>query len=63
MTTKRKLIIDTDAGVDDAEAILMALSVPDVDIVGITCVSGNADAIQVGRNVLRILQVADRLQV
>ena len=63
MATTRKLILDTDTGLDDAQAILMALSVIDVEIVGITCVAGNADVIQVGRNVLRVLQVAERLQV
>ncbi|WAR05439.1 RIHA-like protein [Mya arenaria] len=52
--SRRKLLIDTDAGVDDAQAILMALKCPDVDVIGITCVAGNADAMQVGKNVLRV---------
>ena len=60
---RKKLLIDTDAGVDDAQAILMALQAPDVDVIGITCVMGNADSGQVGLNVLRILQVVDRLDV
>lgn len=60
---KRKLLIDTDAGVDDAQAILIALTNPDVDVVGITCVIGNAEAQQVGLNVLRILKVVNRLDV
>ncbi|WAR05440.1 RIHA-like protein [Mya arenaria] len=58
---RRKLLIDTDAGVDDAQAILMALMCPNVDVIGITCVAGNADAMQVGKNVLRVLQVVNRL--
>ncbi|XP_060579042.1 nucleoside hydrolase-like isoform X1 [Ruditapes philippinarum] len=61
--TRRKLLIDTDAGVDDAQAILMALQAPDVDVIGITCVMGNADVEQVGLNVLRILKVVDRLDI
>ncbi|WAR30402.1 URH2-like protein [Mya arenaria] len=60
---QRKLLIDTDAGVDDAQAILMALKSPDVDVIGITCVAGNVDAMQVGKNVLRVLQVVNRLDV
>ena len=62
MVTK-KLWIDTDAGVDDAQAILMALSYPDVEVIGITTVHGNASVGQVAKNVLRILKVADRLDV
>ncbi|MBM4412327.1 MAG: nucleoside hydrolase, partial [Chloroflexi bacterium] len=37
----RPMIIDTDAGVDDALAILMALAHPDFDVVGITTLNGN----------------------
>ena len=54
---------DTDAGLDDAQAIMMALSYPDVEVIGITTVHGNASAGQVAKNVLRILKVADRLDV
>lgn len=63
MAAKRKLLIDTDAGVDDAQAILMALQYPDVDVVGITCVAGNTSALQAGRNILRLLQISDRLDI
>ena len=37
----RKFWIDTDTASDDAVAILMALRWPDVDVVGISTVSGN----------------------
>jgi len=60
---KRKFLIDCDPGVDDAQAILMALQCPDVDVIGITCVSGNAGARQVAKNTLRLLKVVDRLDV
>lgn len=63
MAGRRKLIIDSDTGVDDANAIFMALNSPDVDVIGITTVSGNATAPQSGRNVLRVLQVANRLTI
>ncbi len=60
---RKKFVIDTDAGVDDAQAILMALSRADVDVVAITTTHGNASSEQVCRNVLRVLRVADRLDV
>ena len=63
MTEKKKILIDCDAGTDDAEAILMALSCPDVDVVAITTVCGKTGAVQVARNVLRLLHVADRMDV
>jgi purine nucleosidase len=51
----QKLIIDTDCGVDDAVAILMALADPSVEVVGITCVSGNVGLDHVARNVPIVL--------
>ena len=52
-----KLWIDTDAGVDDATAILLALNAPDTEIVGISCVGGNAHLQNVIKNVNRTLLV------
>lgn len=60
---RRKFLIDTDAGIDDAQAILMAFAQPDIDVVAITATHGNATAQQVCKNVLRVLKVADRLDV
>ena len=60
---KRYFLIDTDAGVDDAQAILMALSQPDIEVKAITATHGNATARQVTKNVLRLLKVANRLDV
>ncbi|XP_037626644.1 inosine-uridine preferring nucleoside hydrolase isoform X2 [Sebastes umbrosus] len=57
---KKKVIIDTDCGIDDAQAILMALAAPDVQVVGITCVFGNAAVDDVCQNVLRVLNVCER---
>lgn len=39
--TKRKIIIDTDPGIDDAFAIMAAYRHPDVEILGLTAVAGN----------------------
>ena len=59
----QKLWIDTDAGVDDALAILMALACQDIEIVGISTVRGNTAAHQVSLNVLRLLKVAEHQEV
>lgn len=36
-----KVIIDTDPGMDDAAAILMALASPEIDVLGLSIVAGN----------------------
>ena len=61
--SKMRIIIDTDAGLDDAQAILMALCQSHVEVVAITTVHGNTDAPQVALNVLRLLRLVDRLDV
>lgn len=50
-----RLIIDTDAGVDDAQAILMALAQPGVTVEAITTVTGNTHVDWVIRNVFTVL--------
>ena len=63
MTTKthtKKIIIDTDPGVDDAMAIMMALDAHNkglVKVLAITIVKGNASIKDSERNVLRVLEV------
>ena len=59
----QKIIIDCDTGVDDAQAIMMAFSSPDVEVVAITCVSGNTDVDNVCRNTLRVLKVCEHREV
>ena len=44
MNAKRKVIIDCDPGIDDALALMLALSSPELEILGITVVSGNVPA-------------------
>lgn len=56
------LLIDTDAGVDDALAIMLALSTP-CKVLAITCVSGNVALPCVYSNVLRLLNHCGRLEV
>lgn len=59
----RPIVIDTDPGQDDAVAILMALASPDLDVLGITTVAGNVPQPLVTENTLRLLTLADRLEV
>lgn len=56
----QKMIIDTDCGVDDAVAILMAVQHPEVEIVGISTVNGNVGVSQSTDNVLRLLNYVER---
>ena len=57
------MIIDTDGGIDDASAIWWALESPEVDVVGITTVHGNIDAVTAAANVCRILEAAGRPEI
>jgi purine nucleosidase len=53
----RKILIDTDPGVDDAMAILCALHSPELELVGLTSVFGNAPGEITAQNALRILEL------
>lgn len=55
-----RLIIDTDAGIDDAEALVMALTHPDVTVEAITTLTGNIHIDLVNKNVSTILQVTGK---
>jgi len=63
MAEPTKLIIDTDPGVDDAVAILMALAVPEIKILGLTTVGGNVPLARTTRNALALLQAAGRSDI
>jgi len=55
--TTVRILIDTDCGVDDAQAIMMALRQPGATVEAITTVTGNAHVKHVNRNVLTVLDV------
>lgn len=59
----KSILIDCDAGIDDAQALFLALCSPEVNVIAITVVQGNVLPKQVSVNVLRILRVADRLDI
>lgn len=45
-TMTRKIIIDTDPGIDDAYALAYALKHPDLDVIGLTAAFGNVETEQ-----------------
>lgn len=59
----RKIIIDTDPGVDDAMAIFLALRSPELELVGLTTVFGNSNVDATTRNALNLLHVAGRTDI
>ncbi|MDP7415170.1 MAG: nucleoside hydrolase [SAR202 cluster bacterium] len=59
----KRVIIDTDPGIDDAAAILMTLGSPELDIEAMTTVFGNTPVENCTINALRILEAADRTEI
>ena len=57
------LVIDTDPGIDDAVAILLALASPEVDLRLVTTVHGNVDLDATTENARRVLHLAGRSDV
>jgi inosine-uridine nucleoside N-ribohydrolase len=60
VTLPRKVVIDTDPGIDDAIAIFLALASPEVELLGLTTVFGNAAIGVTTRNALSLLEIAGR---
>ena len=58
--TARKIVIDTDPGIDDALAIFLALASPEVEVIGLTTVFGNAEMEVTTRAALALLEIAGR---
>jgi purine nucleosidase len=52
--------MDVDTGIDDAVALVMALQSPEIEIIGITSVTGNVTARAAALNTLGILRVMDK---
>lgn len=60
MPARRRIIIDTDPGQDDAVAILLALGSPELEAVGITAVAGNVPLKLTEKNARKICELAGR---
>jgi inosine-uridine nucleoside N-ribohydrolase len=58
-----RAIIDTDPGVDDALAILLALNSPELKIEALTVVPGNVEAWQGLENALKLVSLANRCDI
>ena len=63
MNTKKNIIIDCDPGIDDSLALLLALQSEELNVIGITIVSGNAPASIGAQNALKVLELVDRLDI
>jgi purine nucleosidase len=59
----RPVIIDTDPGIDDAVAILLALASPELAVLGLVAVAGNLPLGATARNALGILELAGRPEI
>ena len=60
----RRIIIDTDPGLDDAVAILLALaSREELEVLGIVAVAGNLPLAQTERNARRVCELAERRDI
>jgi inosine-uridine nucleoside N-ribohydrolase len=58
-----KIILDTDPGHDDAIALLLALASPELELLGVTTVSGNQTLDKTTANALKILEFVERTDV
>ncbi len=56
---KKKIIIDTDPGQDDAVALLLALASQELEILGITCVAGNVPLNLTTENARKVLELTE----
>ncbi len=59
----RSIILDCDPGHDDALALLLALARPELRLLAVTTVAGNAPLEQTTRNALRVLTLLGRTEV
>lgn len=58
-----KVILDCDPGIDDALALMLALSLPGLDVIGITVVCGNVPVEKGVKNALKILELMNRTEI
>jgi purine nucleosidase len=58
--TMKRLVIDTDPGVDDAHALMMALACPQAKVEAITTVAGNVSLVRTTANALTVLDIFGR---
>ena len=59
----KRVIIDTDPGVDDCAAILLALAIPELQVDALTISYGNGSMPRCADNARRILAAAGRADI
>ena len=59
----KRILIDTDPGIDDALAILLALASPELQVDGVSAVHGNCSVEQATANALAVLELAHASQI
>jgi len=57
--TATRVIIDTDPGIDDALALILAFASPELSVEAITTVAGNVEVEQAARNACAVLDLID----
>lgn len=60
---KKKVFVDCDPGLDDFLALLAALKLPQLEVVGVAATAGNLPLETTSRNVRKILELAGRADV
>lgn len=60
---KHAILLDTDPGIDDAMALLLALASPELEVLGMTTVFGNSTIEVTTRNALNLLNFAGRADI
>ena len=63
MSDRIPTVIDVDTGIDYSLALLYAAASPEIDLIAVTCVSGNVEARQVAENTRALLELAGRSDV
>ena len=59
----KRVIIDTDPGIDDTAAIFLALASPELRVEALTTVYGNGTIADCTRNALIVLETAGRSDI
>src|SRR5258705_4114416 len=59
----KRIIIDTDPGVDDALTFLLALASPEIKLEALTTTQGNVTVDKATRNALSVLELARSSQI
>lgn len=59
----RRIILDTDPGIDDAMAILLALAAPEIELAAVTVTGGNCALEDGVRNALNVLALGDAAHI